>query len=107
MNSAMMPCSGDYECRAIHFHDFIYSIEEAHERKELESYIGYQQNCDLIYKWSGIKIEPNRSQTTLEHGDFMLVMKLKYRANPLEKGKEVKEDDFEFFIVRYYTTTAE
>ena len=101
LNSAMMPQAGTYEMKEISFEEFKKIISD--KSIEIDSYIGYPQNIQLIKNWTGREIELNRSQTKLEDGDEMLVMKLKYRVvNPSEKGKEVNEDDFEFFRIKYY-----
>ncbi|RLC49254.1 MAG: hypothetical protein DRH57_00095 [Candidatus Cloacimonadota bacterium] len=102
LNSAVMPKEGQYSAYKISFQEFKLLLQKAHKRGELESYIGYPQNVELIRKWTGIEVPLNRAETDLNDGDEMLVMKLKYRvSNPADKGKEVGEDDFEFFYVRY------
>jgi hypothetical protein len=98
MNSAMMPVEGYYHLKKISFKEFITAVID----NNIESYIGYQQNIDLIKEWSGKDIELNRSLATFEDGNLALIMKLNYRvANPKDKGNKVDENSFEFFIVEY------
>lgn len=103
LNSAMMPEPGKYELVKIGHFTFCSLLKEAYEKGILDSYIGYQQNIELIKRWTGIKLPISRETTRLESGDMLLIMKLKYRlVNPADKGKkEVKEEDFEFFICKY------
>lgn len=96
MNSAMMPKAGVYRIDEISQERFCEILRE----NKVDSYIGYQQTCDYIEKISGVKVAMSRGKTVLEIGDKILIIKLKYRVNPLEKGKEVAED-FEFFICDY------
>ena len=102
VNSAMMPVPGRYEAREISFEEFVERLVEAYEKGNLESYIGYPQNIELIKEWTGIEVELNRSKTDLEPGDELLVMKLKYRVqDPKTKGNVVDENDFEFMHILY------
>ncbi len=101
LNSAMMPQPGLYESKAITHKQFCELIWNADQAGKLDHYIGYQQNCDLLQKWLDLPFLPNRGSTTLEDGDQMVIMRLKYRPNPEDKGKEVKESDFEFFHILY------
>lgn len=103
LNSAMMPKEGIYTMQKITKEQFCNILKEAYQKGILDSYIGYQENIDLIAKWTGIIVPFNRSETIIEHGDIMLVMKLKYRLkDPRVKGVQTfKEEDFEFFMVNY------
>jgi len=105
LNSAMMPVPGYYKAFSIPKTLFIKILEEAYEKGNLESYIGYEQNIKLIEKWTQgkVKLEVNREQIKeLRNGDIMLVMKLRYRVqSPGDKGKEVSEDDFEFMRIEF------
>ena len=103
MNSAMMPQAGYYHAERIDFASFKKILKEAVENGMLVSYIGYEQNVKLIKAWTGKEVALNRSRAVLQDGDQILVMKLTYRVpNPADKGKEVNEEDFEFFLVDYY-----
>ena len=102
MNSAMMPEEGIYIAVKIDKKRFCELLKLANKQGVLKSYIGYPQNAELIKKWTGVEVEVNREKAELEDRDFILVMKLKYRvANPADKGKEVNEEDFEFFLIKY------
>ena len=95
LNSAMMPREGLYVMKRISFEEFKAVLKASYERDSIDSYIGYQQNIDLINKWTGIKLETNRDQTVLEDTDSFLVMKLKYRvSDPNSKGAKVNENSF-------------
>ena len=103
MNSAMMPKEGVYRAVKITKQEFIKEIKEAYNKGILESYIGYENNVELIKKWTGITVELRRVPTTVEDGDVLLVLKLKYRVqNPSQKGKfQPSEEDYEFYKVYY------
>ena len=103
LNSAIMPCEGSYYTKKITKNEFIILLQFFSEMNRLVSYIGYEQNKELIKKWSGVDVELNRGELKeLEDGDILLIIKLKYRVSePSEKGKIVNEDDFEFFISKY------
>ncbi len=102
VNSAVMPQPGVYRAERITKDEFCHLVKWSHQRGILVSYIGYQQNIELIKRWTGVEVELNRGMTELEDGDLMLVMKLKYRvADPSKKGEQVSESDFEFMTVRY------
>lgn len=105
MNSAMMPQPGQYQMRSISQEEFVAILQSADAGEGgvvLKSSIGYPQNIPLIKKWSGVGVQLNRSQTTLQDGDAMLVMKLKYRvADPTTKGSAVPQDEFEFCFCEY------
>jgi hypothetical protein len=105
MTSAMMPNDGVYLRVTISEKEFLRQLIHAYNRGELESYVGYQQNADYIFRKTGIRIPVNRGETNLKSGDVMLVMKLKYRvADPGLKGEVVDEHQFEFCRVRYWTS---
>lgn len=101
MNSAMMPVPGQYRLTAITRDQFVRELRSAHGNGGLVSYIGYEQNVRIISKLSGIQIPVNRAETTLAPGDVMLIMRLKYRVTPANKGQEVSENDFEYFKATY------
>ena len=96
-----MPQPGHYKCKAITHTQFCELIWDADQTQTLDHYIGYPQNCHLLQRWLDLPFEPNRGSTTLEDGDQMVIMRLKYRPNPEDKGKEVKESDFEFFHIAF------
>lgn len=99
MNSAMMPDSGLYRCDGLDREDFAKYL--CRYREALASYIGYQQNLDLIKEWTEGQVDLPicNALTVLEPGDFALVMRLNYRAPKGSKGRPVNEGDFSFFLV--------
>lgn len=99
MNSAVMTCPGEYSLRRISRSEFIGRILAFWGKDDFCNYIGYQQNLDLIKKWSGgrINLTVSKKQTILADGDTMLCMTLKYRSEGY-KGIDVNEKDFDFFI---------
>lgn len=99
LNSSMMPKAGIYSMESITVAQFCDILVDAYENQKLDSYIGYQQNADLIEKLTGIRPAINRNNTILENGDTILIMKLGYRAN--NKRGQVDENDFEFFEASY------
>jgi len=106
LNSAMMPREGTYKMKRISKEEFCKILAKAHKEGILESTIGYMDNIVLIKKWTGIEVFFNRETTTVEDGDLLLIMKLKYRMrDPHLKGKiQMSEENFEFFLAEYYTT---
>ena len=99
MNSAIMPRSGDFYNREIGLEQFAEEVRVADETDTLDSYIGYQTTADIIEEISGVKVGISRAQTKVEHGDVLLIIKLKYRlGDPKLKGiTQPTIDDFEFF----------
>ena len=98
LNSAVMPnLNGVYIIKEINFETFCQLITALDEVNILESYIGYEQNIELIQKWTGVEVALNRDSTIIKNKDQMLIMRLNSRINPLEKGNiEVNESHFEF-----------
>jgi len=105
-NSTMMPQPGIYESIELDKEQWLKEIKGAVSAgAEPVSYIGYQQNADLLSKWLGFKVPVNNAKASLRDGEVIYVMKLSYRiADKKKKGKPVSEDDFEFWVV-YYTDT--
>lgn len=99
MNSAMMPQQGNYKSMEITKNQFVTELKKANK---IESYIGYEQNANLIEDWTGLKIAINRKATTeLKDGDTILAMVLKYRVVNFAKGEYVGENDFRFFKIEF------
>lgn len=103
MNSNIMPAEGHYTLKKISKEEFCKILIDAYITKNLESYIGYQDNINLIKKWTGITVPFSRENTILEDGDILLTMKLTKRiGDPTLKGKlSFNEEDFEFYIAEY------
>lgn len=97
INSAMAPrldLRYDYEpVSAKEFGEILRS-------REFESYIGYPETARILEELSGIAIPISRAQTTVEPGDKLLVIRLKYRmADSGQKGQTRHTiADFEFAI---------
>jgi hypothetical protein len=103
MNSAMMPKDGIYLRESISEDKFFQELIDAYNRGVLESYIGYPQNAEYIFRKTGIRVPINRAEADLRSGDKALVMKLKYRvADPTAKGQPVDVSQYEYCRVRYW-----
>lgn len=68
--------------------------------RPFESFIGYPETARILEELSGEKIELSRAQTTVEPGDVLLVIRLKYRmADSGQKGQTRHTlSDFEFAL---------
>lgn len=101
LNSAVMPAAGCYSLKQIGNDDFFNKIraqrEEDPEGFFTMSWIGYHQNAQIIADKTGWKPPICRSVTQISHGDRLLIMTLKYRAEPGSKGEPVAAHDFEYF----------
>lgn len=98
LNSCIMPVPGLFRNEAITRDEFLSSLLAD---PSPTSYIGYQQNCDLIARWTGgkVRLPVSHESTPFEVGDVALVMRLDYRAPIGTKGRRVGEEDFSFFRV--------
>jgi hypothetical protein len=99
MNSAVMPAGnfGTYSYEPASVRTLAAVLRG--EQGPVRSCIGYAQNCDLVERWTGIRPELNRRETSFERGDRAFVMRLKARVvNPATKGAPVSSDpgDWEF-----------
>jgi len=109
MNSAMMPCTGHYDLAEINLETFVKFLILAHKSGKLENHIGYEQNLRLINEWTGIELEPDRSEVgQMEDSDVLLIMKLKYRVQntKLKADKNfqnsiIAANYFRFFVAQY------
>lgn len=64
-----------------------------------ESCLGYPQNADLVFGWTGIRPKIRRVETFFQPGDRAFVMRLKTRVkDPGTKGAAVSSspEDWEF-----------
>ena len=94
--------SGLYSAQQITKEEFINIIKKYYELGELESYLGYKNNIDIIEKWTGIRFDMSRESHQLNDEDSLLVMKLKYRTTEtFRKGQLVDEEDFEFMLIKF------
>ena len=95
-NSNILPNGGTYETRELTRMEFVEEVKK--NLKEINNRIGYSQNLTLLREWTGISFEVSRLPFSLEIGDRMLVMKLKYRPlDPYSKGEIVGSEEFVFF----------
>jgi len=96
-----MPAAGCYSLTAIDRNEFFNKIraqrEEDPEGFFTKSWIGYEQNAQIIAEQTGWEPPICRSVTQISHGDRLLIMRLKYRAETGSKGKPVEVHDFEYF----------
>ena len=101
LNSAVMPATGCYSLKEISSNDFFVKIKKQREEDPegffTMSWIGYEQNAAIIEAKTGWRPPICRSVTELQHGDRLLIMRLKYRAEPATKGKPVAVHHFEYF----------
>jgi len=95
-----MPAPGTYDLRRISREDFVSCLK----KYDFQSFIGYEDTAKFLERISGVKIPVSREPTTVESGDALLIVKLKYRlSNPGDKAKFTPLDsDYEFFEC-YYT----
>lgn len=98
----MPEADGVYFSQKLPKHHFLNEIINGAGTGKLRSYIGYQETADLITEATGVPIEVNRTEAELDDSDILLVIKLKNRPDPKDKGS-VKPtiDDFEFRFVAY------
>lgn len=101
LNSAMMPAEGYYHLRGISAPEFFQGVVTAYNRNQLKSWIGYEQNAQLIQQKTGIPVEICRDVTEIGDGDDMLIIKLKYRVSTQYKGKPVDPADYEYYRAYY------
>lgn len=93
MNSAVMPAGNygtyDYQPATL---DNLQKVLHG-DLGPWESRIGYPQNIDLIYSWTGVRIPLDRSETRFQPNDEAFIMRLRQRmVNPAAKGSPVSSD---------------
>lgn len=77
-NSVMMLVEGYYYLWAISVLVFFQGVVMAYNCNQLKSWIGYEQNVELIKQEIGILVELCWEVIEIKYGDDMLIMKLKY-----------------------------
>lgn len=103
LNSAMMPQEGIYKAQKI-TPEQARRVFEHFSKSGWVSYVGYPQTAEYMSKVLGVEVPVNRAQATLDNDDIILVCKLKYRlSNPADKGAEVPENAFEWWVVEYHS----
>ena len=105
LNAAMMPAhTGVYQSWEIDATEFATRVRQAFMQKNLKSYIGYPETAQILTDFCNVEIPINRAETKIEHGDTLLIAKLKYRVNnPRTKGEPLNLtiEDFEFRVVEF------
>jgi len=83
------------------------TVEEARElirkAEKIESYIGHEATAKLLTQLFEKEIPVNRTMYTPQDRDLAIVVRLKKRLEKPEDVKNVKPEDIEFLLVRYYT----
>jgi hypothetical protein len=99
MNAANMPQDGVYSRQSITRREFVKRIKRA---TVINSSIGYESVAQLISEMTGREIQKNRNVTQIEDGEIILVMKLRYRIDPKDKGtRDFGIDEYEYLLIRY------
>jgi hypothetical protein len=102
----MMPLEGCYSIKKVDRHHFFGRIKEVRAMNDfLMSWIGYEQNADVIEANTGWRPPICRDVTKIDHGDRLLMMRLKYRPEQRAKGFQVDAHDFEYFEAYYVEQT--
>lgn len=104
LHSAMMPAGdGTYVSETIDLETFVREVKKAYDAGILKSYVGYPQNIPMLEKVCGVPIEENREEITINDGDMMLIVSLKYKVSHDKKRRLYPRiEDFELRRV-YYT----
>lgn len=68
------------------------------------SHIGYQQTADLIEGLTSVPIPLSRDPSDMKPGDVAMVVRLRYRVDPTQKGAPVstKLEDWEIARLIYW-----
>ena len=94
LNSAVMPQQGFYELSEYDGDTWAKKLIEAHSDGEFEHYIGYKSALTVVEQMTGKSFgETSTKKTDLNNGDFLFIIRLKYRVLSYE---------IEFFIGRYW-----
>jgi hypothetical protein len=109
LNSAMMPNFGEYDYREVKAAEFAHHLAEGHRLGLLRSYVGYQETADLLSDLAGVPVAVNRDSTELQHGDTLLIARLRSRlGNPAAKGRKKPDvEDFVFGVAEYRAPGSE
>ena len=105
LNSSVMPEEGVYMNKRITQDEYKKELETAlNDETEIISYIGYFNTLEFLNNMSeNFNFSCNRTETKLEDGDELLIIKLKFRIpDPTTKGKFVpNEVDYEYFKCKF------
>ena len=83
------------------------TVEEARElirkAEKIESYIGHESTAKLLTQLFEKEVPTSRAMYQPRNGDLAIIVRLKKRLEKPEDVKNVKPEDIEFLLVRYYT----
>jgi hypothetical protein len=83
------------------------TVEEAKmlvsKSQKIESYIGHEATAKLLTTLFEKEIPVNRGMYIPKNKDIAIVVRLKKRLEKPEDVKDVKPEDVELLLVRYYT----
>jgi len=77
--------------------------ELVRKAKVVESYIGHEATARLLSEMLGVDIPMSRAMYTPQNLDLAIVARLKRRLEKPEDVKNVKPEDIELLLIRYYT----
>jgi hypothetical protein len=79
------------------------AIQTAAQEESIQSYIGYPDTARHIQEITGLPIEVNRAEVTLDKSATLFIVKLKYRvADPTQKGQFApSESDYVYYVAQY------
>ena len=71
--------------------------------EKIESYIGHEATAKLLTQLFEKEIPASRAMYQPRNGDLAIVVRLKKRLEKPEDVKNVKPEDIELLLIRYYT----
>jgi len=103
LNSAMMPATGTYRLRELSRDEWVRAIQTAAQEESIQSYIGYPDTARHVQEITGLPIEVNRAEVTLDKSATLFIVKLKYRVtDPAQKGQFAPSDaDYVYYVAQY------
>ena len=103
LNSAMMPSTGTYRLRELSREEWVKAIQTSAQEESIQSYIGYPDTAKHVQEITGLPIEVNRAEVTLDKSATLFIVKLKYRvADPTQKGQFApSESDYVYYVAQY------
>jgi hypothetical protein len=83
------------------------TVEEAKEivkkAEKVESYIGHEATAKLLSQLFGREIPVSRAMYQPRNEDLALIVRLRKRLEKPEDVKNIRPEDLEFLLIRYYT----
>ena len=103
LNSAMMPAPGTYRLRELSRDEWVQAIQIAAQEESIQSYIGYPDTARHVQEITGLPVEVNRAEVTLDKSATLFIVKLKYRVtDPAQKGQFAPSDaDYVYYVAQY------